>query len=72
MKIWRLSKDQFKKLTDRFRVNSRFDTEGMRNAKELDKIEGTDKHVKEYLNPTELPLFIDYHTKHGIVRFVRK
>jgi len=70
MKLWRLTKEQYEKLYKKLNINRQFDSNGYSNAAMTDIWLGTgDQHRKEYLNPIEMPLFIDYHCKYGTVRF---
>ncbi len=73
MKIWRITKNQYINLNNKFKANRRLLGSEIGNAIYIDKVLGTGtQYIDEYLNPKELPLFIDYHTKFGTVRFVRK
>lgn len=73
MKIWRLTINQYIKLNNKFKANRRLDGDEFGSAVYTDLVLGTGtQYVDEYLNPKKLPIFIDYHTKFGTVRFVRK
>lgn len=51
MKVISLPTKEYKKVWERFYNCRRLESDAWRAAKELDRIEGGDKHTKHYLSP---------------------